>query len=127
MSSSQDLNQFGYRFIGPVVTAFFDKINVSLKAQADSNNLFFLAREGYFLQELYKDYLQILDQSDKPAGSYILCSRAFLFKLALTDESMIPYTLQHHYKGLLRDFICRRYGFNGTDLNRIVKELPYSM
>ena len=125
MSSSQDLNQFGYRFIGPVVTAFFDKINLSLDAQAGSNNLFFLAREGYFLQELYKEYLKILNISDKPDVSYILCSRAFLFKLALANESMIPFTLKHHYKGLLRDFICRRYGFNGTDLNRIVNELPH--
>ncbi len=125
MSTTQELQQFGYRFLGPVVTSFFDKIDSSLDVNADSKGLFFLAREGYFLQELYASYLNEKGNIEKQEGSYLLCSRAFLFKLALTDESMIPYTLKHHYKGSLRDFICRRYGFNGSDLNRIEEGLPY--
>lgn len=124
-STTQELQRFGYRFLGPVVTAFFDSMFQAKNKEGSDRGLFFLAREGYFLKQLYVQYCAQKGCGDVNLGEYLLCSRAFLFKLALTDEALIPLTLQHHYKGTLGDFICRRYGFNGTDINRIIKDLPH--
>lgn len=124
-STTRELQGFGYRFLGPVITAFFDSITQEMNSSKESSKLFFLAREGYFLKQLYEKYCIQKGCLSDESNEYLLCSRAFLFKLALTDEALIPLTLQHHYSGTFSNFICRRYGFNGTDLNRIAKELPH--
>jgi predicted HAD superfamily hydrolase len=125
LSTTQELQRFGYRFLGPVVTAFFDGIVEKSGESEEPRKLFFLAREGYFLKQLYSQYCAMNGYDEIAECEYLLCSRAFLFKLALTDETLVPLTLQHHYSGTLSNFICRRYGFNGSDLNRIAKELPH--
>ena len=117
VSTTQDLQNFGYRFLGPLVTAFFDKIVQEQSRAKSGGKLFFLAREGYFLKDLYEEYCSKNGLEDSSGSEYLLCSRAFLFKLSLVDSSMIPATLQHHYSGSFSNFICRRYVFNGTDLS----------
>ncbi|WP_430459477.1 hypothetical protein ACQUQU_09685 [Thalassolituus sp. LLYu03] len=123
-STTQELHDFGYRFIGPVVTAFFDKVLACCSGH-EPKTLYFLAREGYFLKQLFDHYQVISGCRPELKSQYLLCSRAFLFKLALADKKLIPSTLQHHYKGSLLNFLTRRFGFSGADINKIMVRLPH--
>ncbi|WP_353350973.1 hypothetical protein [Oceaniserpentilla sp. 4NH20-0058] len=115
-----ELQSFGYRFLGPIITSFFDEI----EKKKTGNELFFLAREGYHLESLYKYYCGLLGKSYET--KYLLCSRVFLFKLCLTDKNLIPLTLGHHFKGSLESLLIRRYGFSGTQINKVKKDLKNS-
>jgi len=118
-SSMLELKAFGYRFIGPVVVAFFDAFSKEAKGHG-INKLYFLAREGYFLKELYSHYQSYGLGISDVNSEYLLCSRAFLFKLMLVDQNQLRDTLIHHYRGSFKDLLVRRYGFNGGDIDIIV-------
>ncbi len=119
----QEINQFGYRFLGPITTAFFDEI-VSKIIDEEKGKVFFLAREGFFLKQLFEHYASKFNMSGEFDTEYLLCSRAFLFKLAMLDESLIPHTLTHPYKGTVQNLLVRRYGLNGGDINYINSASP---
>lgn len=119
--SVRELNEFGYRFLGPVVTAFFDSMSFSCR-ESNSKSLYFLAREGYFLKCLYAHYSRKSLISEELKVEYLLCSRAFLFKLMLCDMSKLHITLAHHYQGTLGEFLVRRYGLCGGDIDQVLAQ-----
>lgn len=120
MSNGSGLHDFGYRFLGPVVTAFFDRI----VTVGGSEKLYFLAREGYFLKQLFERYCSVTGSSLSGQAEYLYCSRAFLFKLSLLEADLVDDTLVHHYKGTFLNFLIRRYGLNGGDIDRILCKTP---
>jgi len=120
LSKMDELQSFGYRFLGPIVTSFFEEI----EKHRGQETLFFLAREGYHLKSLFEHYCEILDINAKT--SYLLCSRVFLFKLSLSDKKLLSLSLEHPFKGTFESLLIRRYGFNGAQINKIKSQVKKS-
>lgn len=117
--SIKNLNWFGEAFFGPLLGKYFLELREKIKDRG-VNKLWFLAREGYFLQRVFKQLSDKLGFGGVET-EYLYCSRTFLFKLALAKSDLIPITLRHSYKGKLKQFISDRYGFSTEDIEKLNK------
>lgn len=114
----KNLKRFGAAFLGPIFSAFFHKLRQELKNNTEIRELFFLSREGYFLELAFKRILQNPEEQNLRT-SYLICSRTLLFKLSLLDPDNREGTLEHHYFGKMVDFLKSRYAFTDLELSEI--------
>lgn len=114
---------FGFTFIGPLLGYFFYWLGQ--KPLSQTQTLFFLAREGYFLKTAY-DHIQAEHPwfNLKAGSSYLLCSRALLFKLTLITKEGLQSSLKHPYGGSLLDFLKTRYQFTHEELFTLKNASP---
>lgn len=102
--SVRSLKNFGGVFLSPLLSFFNENLN---KISEENDKLFFLAREGYWLKKSYDAY-----QEASGAGkgsSYLLVSRAFLFKIGLIHPKTWQYSLDFEYKGSLYELMKTRF------------------
>jgi hypothetical protein len=102
--SIASLQQLGATLIAPMLTFFNQKLTKETNAK---EKLFFLAREGYWLNRAYSDYCRGKGTVDN--SQYMLVSRAFLFKIGLTEPKSFPYSLNFNFSGSLYELMRSRF------------------
>ncbi len=113
----ESLKQLGAVFLAPVLTYF----NKNLFDNRPKNRpLFFLAREGYWLQSAYSRYASGRDESVETR--YLLVSRAFLFKIGLIEPKTHAYSLNFKFAGSMRELMRTRFMLSDVTINQIFSE-----
>jgi len=112
------LKNFGAAFLGPVFASFYSSLRKEIQRNSKLQQIFFLSREGYFLELAFKRLLQSPEER-KIITNYLICSRALLFKLILAYPDQWESTLQHHYVGKMADFFKNRYAFTDAEISAI--------
>ena len=109
---------FGVKYISPIYFGFTKWLYDLTK---NKDNLFFLARDGYIINEIYK----LFDIKDKYT-KYIYCSRESLqipaFLIDNEDDNLINFITENggiNYNMTLNDLLNR----SGIDTNNISREL----
>lgn len=108
------LHDLGFKLFGPIIGSFI--YEVTQKIIKKKKNILLFHREGYFFYKLldnhfkrcgYFNYIQYLKE--------LKVSRAFLFKLLLSDPKELPLCLEHPYKGSLLSFLKNRFALTESD------------
>ena len=108
---------FGSTFLGPVLSFFSQKL---LENHSKNTPLYFLAREGYWLQKAYQRYLCGANEQRK--SYYLLASRAFLFKLLLSDKRSYAYSLKGGFCGSFYNLMRTRFLLSDSEINTIFSQ-----
>lgn len=108
---------FGSTFLGPVLSFFSKKLT---QHQSQNAPLYFLAREGYWLQQAYQHYL--LGAGKQQQSYYLLASRAFLFKLLLSDERSYEYSLKGDFTGTFYNLMRTRFLLSDSEIKAIFSD-----
>ena len=92
-----DIETLAYTFHSPVITKYLRFINRNI----DKNDtLLFLAREGYYLKELYEYY----DKNNKNKSIYFLTSRKSTILPSIIDEKDFDTIVNNEYKGTIKKY-----------------------
>lgn len=95
------LEMFSKVAIAPIITDFIGFINKSIDKE---DTLLFLAREGYYLEKIYKDYCYIFNKNENK-HHYFLASRKALLSSTICDENDIKNIIKRDYNGTIKSFI----------------------
>lgn len=114
----QNFRDFGYWFFGTPLLTFI--LWLIQKIQADKiKRLLFLARDGYFLQPLYKFVCELLNIKTLPSDYFYASRRAVtvagIRKIAQADD-----LLRLHFEGTLKQFFQVRFGIDIDDDTKII-------
>jgi len=114
-------SNFGSTFLGPVLSFFSEKL---LLNQPQDTPIYFLAREGYWLQRAYNHYLH---GAGKQRNSYyLLASRAFLFKLLLSDERSYMFSLKGDFCGSFYSLMRTRFLLSDAEITTLFTEQVFN-
>ena len=117
LKSGQDT---GYCVFGPIILSYFIWLCDEAK-KAEIDTLYFLAREGYLLKEMF-DYFVQLDEIKKhyktlPESVYLLTSRRSVLGAVEKNKKVLKDIISNNYfNGTLRDLFFNRIG---VDFNTI--------
>ncbi len=102
-----DLKGFGYSILGPIFLYYINWLNKINKY----NKLLFVAREGYYLQKIYKHIIRL---SKKYKGidktCYYLISRRAITNVNIKSFKDIEHILKEYYVGNLKELFYYRFG-----------------
>lgn len=123
--SQARFSSFGTSFMGPTLSFFSQNL---VKSTSKNTTLFFLAREGYWLEKAYQKYLS--GDASQRNSQYLLVSRAFLFKLLLSDSRSYEYSLKSNFTGSFFDLMRTRFLLSNYEIEQvfdtdITQELVY--
>ncbi len=105
---------FGYAVIGPLMFGFMSWIVA--KAAADGvDRLFFLSRDGYFLQSIYEACARGGGMA-LPSAHYLCVSRRSVVPAHVYRSYDLDLVLKSRFKGSLRDLLQGRLGIDVSDL-----------
>ncbi len=112
-------NVDGYVGLGPVFTVFSEWLSQN---QTSNTEYWFLAREGFVFNEMYRRYLE---NANKTAShTYFLTSRRSASVAAIKTTEDIKEILQQFYRGGLHNLLITRLGFMEHSLEEIELEMP---
>ncbi|MDO6617646.1 HAD family hydrolase [Shewanella sp. 6_MG-2023] len=111
-------SHFGATFIGPLLSFFSNKL--ATYSQQKNDKLFFLAREGYWLQQAYSEHCS--SQEITPNSEYLLVSRAFMFKVMLDDPRSYAYSLDFSFDGSLKELLRTRFMLSNATVSSFFTE-----
>jgi|GEM_PF-683769 len=115
------LEDFGYQFLGPICTHYFQALEGMLKNK-QSSKLLFLAREGYFFRKAYSALVERNLIQSAPFD-YLFASRTFLFRISIADEETWPLSLGNKFTGSLKKLLVSRFGFSSEVLQDLFDEI----
>lgn len=103
------LSDFGFQFLGPICSEYMHSLRDCILENSDSP-IVFLAREGYFLKEIYEELTenQLIDNQE---SVYLLASRTFLFRICIADPFSWEYSCKHKFEGTIDALMSARFGF----------------
>ena len=113
-TSAARFTAFGSTFMGPTLSFFSQQL---VENTTQNTPLFFLAREGYWLEKAFKQYLS--GSNKKQSSCYLLASRAFLFKLLLGNSQSYTYSLKGDFKGSFYDLMRTRFLLSNSEIEDI--------
>lgn len=121
MARVDDLFQFGYVFIGPVISCF---VRWMCEKVWDKNYdmILFSARDGYLIEKLYrKRWIQ--NKEHLPKGVYFKTSRRAVTVAALTNEDDILAMLSDSFDTTKGELLLVRFGIfpDKTDVEALEK------
>ena len=99
------IDNFSYVFHGPIINAYLNYISEETK---NEDILLFLAREGYYLQQLYEKYCDIYKKKKKESV-YFLASRKAATTANMNCLEDIIKTLDNEFHGNISDFFKQIY------------------
>lgn len=106
--------RLGYEAAGPVVLGFVKWILESAKRD-EVERLYFLARDGYLVKQVYDLATQAWE--DAPSSHYLLASRRALNTPAMTTEHDVLSTLSSRFSvAPLRDILWHRFAMREEDV-----------
>lgn len=99
---------YGYAAMGPLVYGFIKWLYRQAKKDK-INNLYFLARDGWLLKQVYDEFFQGV--SDAPASHYLYCSRRSVMVASLKDVNCIRELADQSFNARTLDsFLENRFG-----------------
>ncbi|MBT1064910.1 HAD family hydrolase [Bowmanella sp. Y26] len=120
MNRTVALRDFGFNFLGPICSEYLHALEQLCQSESP-RKLVFLAREGYFLEQVYQHLVSKGLMSSYPAA-YLNVSRTFLFRISIADPYTWQWSLYHKYKGTLADLLVGRFGFTLSQLASLFTE-----
>lgn len=117
----QSLQQFGAVFLAPVLSYFNQHLLENTSAE---QRLYFLAREGYWLERSFSLYAQTKQLNVD--SRYLLVSRAFLFKIGLLKPLSYSYSLNFRFKGSLAALLEKRFMLTEIDAKKVFTDKELS-
>ena len=106
-----DLSTFATAFYAPMVLEFIKYIDNSSKKD---DNLLFLAREGYYLQDLYKYYVGKTKKKEVN-NLYFLASRKSTILPSIFKESDFEFILNNDYNGNIKTYFEKNLELDYND------------
>lgn len=110
----ESLQQLGAVFLSPVLTYFNQHLS---QQQPADRPLFFLAREGYWLEQAFQRYAAV--KSCQADTRYMLVSRSFLFKIGLLKPQTYAYSLNFTFSGTLYELMRSRFMLSDTKIREV--------
>lgn len=108
------LKELGYVAFGPIITFFLLWLEDCIKRD-NIQKLLLLARDGYYINELLKQY-EIYTNTKFPAKfQYFYCSRLVSICANIKSEKDIQDLLDADYKGSMFDLLASRFNVTGLD------------
>lgn len=105
----KDNYDFGYTTMGPLMARFIQWIVENNKKTGEA--LLLLAREGYLLEQMLKDYCKNRGV-DMPIAHYFLTSRRAVAVPALENDEDIRELLRQKYQGSFSNLLDERFGIS---------------
>ncbi|WP_102798334.1 HAD family hydrolase [Bowmanella denitrificans] len=120
MNTTVALRDFGYNFLGPLCSEYLFALKAHYE-QKQPSHLVFLAREGYFFQQVHS---VLVDKGQMPTcpALYLNVSRTFLFRISIADPFTWQWSLYHKFKGTLSDLLVGRFGFTLSQLSHLFSD-----
>ena len=115
---------FGFDYIGPMVTQFVLWL-VQQVNKYHITNIIFISRDGYLVKKLYDYYRDLMNRekcSGLPKSTYILTSRTALTALSMDTEEKIQYAATCSFDGSNQELLKRRFFL---DEESIIEEKNY--
>ncbi len=109
----QSLNHTGSVMLAPLFVHFNQNL---FQHSSEGELVFFLAREGYWLQQAFDSYNN--QQSEKRHSAYLLTSRAFLFKIGLLEPQTYQYSLNFKYEGSVYNLMRTRFMLSDVSISQ---------
>ncbi|MBU2977234.1 HAD family hydrolase [Alteromonas sp. C1M14] len=116
MLKNTSLKEFGYNFLGPLLTAYMNEVHKKIMSLS-SVKVFHLAREGHVLKQAFE-----IGNSSNVDAEYLSVSRTFLFRIMADIEAAWPYSVKHNYKGSLASFFHARFAFSYDEIALILPQ-----
>jgi len=100
--------EFGYIALAPFITLFM----ANLYKKHKDKRIFFVARDGYFLKEIFEHFLQSKGLQTKEKQKYLLTSRRAIFGAAVKNEENLKNMILNHinFSGSFSQLIFSRMG-----------------
>ena len=111
------LREFGKGFLGPLLHVFYARLITRTQLSSSIGSLFFLAREGYLLQQGFETLCRA--SSLQRSSKYLVASRTLLFRLIIANPGSHNLILSHSYKGSLLNFFLYRCGLQAEELGEL--------
>ncbi len=118
MLESISLREFGYNFLGPILSKYTTEVYKKLEAYNQKVSVFHLAREGYALKRAFDSY----SKDSSYNSTYLLASRTFLFRITLDIEESWSLSIGHGFSGTISEFLRARYAFTFHEVEQILKD-----
>ena len=99
--------ELGYMLYGPILLSYTLWL-IKETAKRRQEHILFLARDGYFLEPLYKRLTSELGVKTLPS-TYFLSSRRSVTTASLRTEEQIFEMLETHYDGTIQEFFKARF------------------
>lgn len=109
-----ELETFGMAILGPPLALFYKRMIERLRLQEQTDKIYFLAREGYFLKQGFEVLGKELGAM--ATCEYLLISRVLLFRCLMGNSEVAPLICHHEYTGTLETFLTRRCGLSVKEI-----------
>ncbi len=111
---------FGYMFLGAVVTEFIFWIGQQMENQ--DGTVFFTARDGYILKDLYDEYRATEKAENFPDSEYFLTSRMCSMISGLVSEQDILFAAEQPFTGTAEAKVARRFMLRADEIEQKLPE-----
>lgn len=108
--------KYGYCLLGPIILEYFKWLIKALNNKKQEV-LLFSAREGYYLQRIYKHLMQKLNKPEIE-NYYFYVSRRAVSVAALKEEKDLYELLEKQFVGTARDLLYNRFGIDDVSLGK---------
>ncbi len=99
-----------------ILSSLFSFWMSRISTNQSSETVFFLAREGYWLENAYQAYCGA--KGEKADSRYLLVSRAFLFKIGLLEPKTFAYSLNFKFSGSLYELMRTRFMLSDVSIRK---------
>ncbi len=115
-----NFHDFGYTMLAPIILKFLIFLQKNAQ-EKDYDNLLFLAREGYYLQKLYKDFCRESKTKEIP-NTYFLTSRRSASVASIDTISDAKEILSNGFEGNMNNLFKNRFGIEDSKIpDRFIK------
>lgn len=104
------------RIYAPIISYFLKNLSLHIKKH-NIKRVFFLSREGFFLQRLYEKGIDA-KLFEATETKYLEVSRAYLFRLLLLEGKDISLALDLRYKGTISSLLKKRFCLTESEIRR---------
>lgn len=105
---------FGKTFMGPMLSFLSNALE---KNTPTNQPLYFLAREGYWLERAYREHLK--GANIERDSRYLLVSRAFLFKIMIGNDHSYAYSLKSNFQSSFYHLMRTRFLLSDREIKSI--------
>ena len=115
MLKNISLYDFGYNFLGPVLSRYVSVVSEKLSQLPENKKVFHLAREGYALEKAFDHVMP-----NNVPSAYLNVSRVFLFRIMADVDASWPLSVKHGFSGTLAQFLHARFAFSQQEIDTLV-------
>ena len=120
-----NFHDFGYSIFGPIFIKYMNFLQKNM-IENKYNKILFLAREGYYLQKIYKKYCSIFNQKEIK-NYYFYTSRRATSVACIENKEDAKQILSTGYEGNLRNLFKNRLGIEDKNIDDIFVKTSENM